>query len=273
VKNVAHFELEKVRNGANLPGNIAPEAEASPQLSIWTVIRASASTIPTRGQFNATRKPDNPMPDLSDKSIDELRSKWNGLSDLDRAQEIDTIRRSGVSIRRIARGLQRSESGLRHLLSCLEASAEDQDLARHNEISISKLSRRGRAAKEKRLAPPPEIVEARRNELARKAADLISNWITTEDHNGHHGKLIIERAIREIEEGERDHSFPAIPKHAATSPELIIRRCRPEGRHESGVARINWYGQWLSRWAYFAFEDPLIRNSALKKALDQQKKR
>ena len=57
------------------------------------------------------------MPDLSDDPVAQLRTRWADLSDLDRALEIGVIHRSGLSIRKIANGLQPSESLLRHLLA------------------------------------------------------------------------------------------------------------------------------------------------------------
>jgi len=117
------------------------------------------------------------MPDLSHDPIAQLRSRWADLHDIDRAREIDTIRRSDVSINQIARDLGRSSTLLRHLLLCLEASDEDQDLARRGQISTNELTRRGRAAKERSAEPPPEVLEAQGAESARNGADLICNWI------------------------------------------------------------------------------------------------
>ena len=51
-----------------------------------------------------------------DQAVEQLRHDWNQLSDPDRALGIDNIRKSGLSIRKIAKGLGRSEASLRHLL-------------------------------------------------------------------------------------------------------------------------------------------------------------
>ena len=180
------------------------------------------------------------MPSRSDNSIAELRSNWIELSDLDRANEINIIRHTNVSIRKIATGFQCSESLLRHLLNCLEASPQDQELARHNRISTNELVRRGKAAKEKRMAPPPDVVEAKREVSAREGADLICNWLAAGNFNCHHQEIIIERARDVIEECDRDLSLPAISKHSAIPPALIISRTKPTRPRGEGVALIDW---------------------------------
>jgi hypothetical protein len=226
-----------------------------------------------RGQFNAPKKADHSMSDLSHDLIVQLRSRWKDLHDLDRAREIDTIRRSGVSISQIGRELKISASLLRHLLLCLEASDKDRGLARRGKISTNELARRGQAAKKRRAEPSPEVLEAQRAESARNGAGLICNWIVREGLNGHHGKAIIEGASARLVVAERKHDRPAIPGHAGTPPDILIERYRPNQPPKGMVARISWYIHWLTRWVYFTFEDSIVRDRALKQALAIQRKR
>jgi hypothetical protein len=213
------------------------------------------------------------MPDLSRKSIAQLRSKWNDLHDLDRALEINTIHHSKVSFNEIARGLGRSPALIRHLLPCLDASAEDQDLARQGKMSTNKLAKRGLAARKRRTAPPPEVVEAPRPQSADEGADLICDWIDTESLNGHHGEVIIKGASDELFRAKWNHHLPPIAKHPPILPEVIIRHTKPKQPSGQGEARFNWYAKWLARWAYFTFEDPVVRDDALTQALKRQDER
>ncbi len=213
------------------------------------------------------------MPDLSHGSIALLDSKWNDLHDLDRAQAIKAILCPDISINQIARELKRSSALLRHLLVCLEASAEDQELARQGLMSTNKLAKRGLAARKQREEPSPEVVKAQREESTRVAVDLICDWIEAEGLNGHHGEAVIKGASDRIVVVQRNPNLPAVPKKVGILPEVLIRRHRPKQPPDGGVARINWYVLWLARWAYSTFEDPVVREDALKQALKRQDER
>lgn len=225
-----------------------------------------------RGQFNAPRKADNPMPDLSVDPIACLKSRWNDLHDLDRAQEIVAIHRSHVSFNQIARGLERSAALLRHLLPCLDASAEDQDLARQGQLSTNELAKRGLAARKRRTAPPPEAVEAPRPQSADEGADLICDWILEEPLSGLNRVQIIEDVLNERFAVHR--SRPALPGHAALPLTELIQRYKPNTRLHKNLdstdrrlEMLNEYTEWLDRWSFFAFKDSAIRDGALEQAL------
>jgi hypothetical protein len=209
------------------------------------------------------------MPDLSHDPIAQLRSRWVDLSDVDRAREIDTIHRSDVSINQIGRDLKISASLLRHLLLCLQASEEDQNLARRGQISTNELARRGQAAKKRRAEPPPAVVEARRKESASEGADLICNWILKEDLYGPDCIRIITDVCREFKIREENHSLPPLTKHASLPLNVLIQRSKPKRPIDAGEAALSWYAEWLCRWSFYAFEDAAVRDSALKQALER----
>jgi hypothetical protein len=215
------------------------------------------------------------MSDLSHDSIDLLRSKWKDLHDVDRAREIDIIRRSDVSINQIGRELKISASLLRHLLQCLEASDEDQDLARRGQISTNELVRRAKAAKERRAKspqkrraePPKEVVEAHREKSASEGADLICDWILKENLYGPDRIRIVKDVCREFKIREENHSLPPLTKHASLPLNVLIQRSKPKRPIDAGVAALSWYAEWLCRWSFYALEDPIVRDSALKQTL------
>jgi hypothetical protein len=226
-----------------------------------------------RGQFHSPGKADLSMPGPSKKPIALLKSRWNQLSDLERANEIETIQRSGISRRKIAAGLDRSESLLRHLLFCLQASEEDQNLARRGQISTSELSRRGRAAKKRRAEAPPEIVEAPRPKSADEGADLICDWILKEPLYTPNRVQIIEHVLDEKLAMQWRRSRPVLPDHASLPLTELIQRCEPNTPLEEtrdpidrNLKLLTEYTKWLDHRSSFAFEDPAVRDSALKQA-------
>jgi transposase-like protein len=79
-------------------------------------------------------------------AVNQLKNDWDPLRDLDRARAVAKIKQSGISIRQIAKRLDRGESGLRHLLLALQAPAADLVAARQGKLSTNDLVRRAKAA-------------------------------------------------------------------------------------------------------------------------------
>jgi hypothetical protein len=69
-------------------------------------------------------------------AVDKLKEDWDQLSVPDRALAVGKIRRSGFSIRQIARLIGRSESSLRYHLKTLHAPTADLAAARKRKISL-----------------------------------------------------------------------------------------------------------------------------------------
>jgi len=207
------------------------------------------------------------MPDLSEDPAAQLRTRWADLSDLDRALEIGVIHRSGLSIRKIANGLQPSESLLRHLLWCLEASAEDQDLARQGKISTNELVRRGQAAKGRPEEPPPEVVDTQRAVSDREGADLICNWILQEDTFRLNRKLIIEGVMDKLGRFQWAGWRPPVLKRRGLTYSQIIELSRPIDKTMRDLPIEAFYEKWLLIWVSAAIPDFEVRDAALKQAL------
>jgi hypothetical protein len=203
-------------------------------------------------------------------SISQLQSDWFQLHDLDRAQAIAAIRRSGTSIRQIALGLGFSESNLRHLLLCLEASPEDKDLARRNQISTNELARRAQAANMRRAERHREVVALEREEAARKAADLICHWLIKTGLHSPSCEMIVDEVRRQLATDEAAGIIPTISKPLDLTIDEIIRRRRPDDLNDPTMDTISWHAEWLLRWAYWAFPDDQVRWTALDIALEKQ---
>lgn len=66
----------------------------------------------------------------NDSALAQLRVAWPELTAVDRALAVGKIKRAGLSNRKIAMEIGKSESTLRRLLKCLLAPAADIAVAR-----------------------------------------------------------------------------------------------------------------------------------------------
>lgn len=185
-------------------------------------------------------------------SVDGLKCDWDQMHPLDRAKAIVSIRRSGISIRQIAKQVGRSEATLRHLLKTLLAPVQDLDLARQAAL------REAGCQKD-------------REQQALAGSRLICDWLWQHLFSGPSGAQIVEEARRLLIEAYYDGTLPTIdlPDHPVT-PAIIIERCKPKEPLDDSGTDIGWYGKWFARWVVFAFSDPEVRDDALDKALQQQ---
>lgn len=206
-------------------------------------------------------------------AIPHLKSKWMQLPSADRARAVAAIRRTGVSIRQIARDLEVSESNLRHLLKTLNAPPDDQALARQGKISTNELVRRGQATKRQLAVQKRELLEIKRTRSAQKGADQICKWILEEQICHPDGEWIIEEVRREFADRELDGSLSSFPTNAPLPLPELIGRCKPKRPHDGSASSNSWYAEWLCRWTFFAFRDSIVRDNALELALEQQWKR
>jgi DNA-binding transcriptional MerR regulator len=196
------------------------------------------------------------------------------LSDLDRAKAVRNLRDSGMSLNQIASQLQCSPSNLRHLLLALDAPVEDKILARRGEISTNELARRSRAAGKRRAARHREETGLEQAREARRAANSVSDWLAEEGMSGPLGEQVIEETRRDFADRELTGHMPQYPSGVPELPRKeLIQRCRPTTLPENNADYIDWYHQWLWRWAFVAFPDPVVRDDALELALQQQWKR
>jgi hypothetical protein len=217
-------------------------------------------------------------PNLS-QTISRLKSTWKKLTGVDRAQAVFDIRKNfNISNRKIAPRIGYSESYLRHLNWCLQASAEDQELGRRGEISTRELANRGKAGKKRHLEPPPEVVEALRVESADEGADLICNWVLKVSLCGPDRVRIIKDVLDEKLAMEWCRSRVALPDHAALPVTELIQRYKPKrqlDRNRNSIDQnltlLTEYAKWLDRWSFFAFKNPAVRDGALKQALRRLK--
>jgi lambda repressor-like predicted transcriptional regulator len=200
-------------------------------------------------------------------SIPQLQSDWFNLHDLDRAAAIRSIHSSGISIRQIAAQLHKSESSLRHILTALDAPAQDRILARCGQISTNELVRRSQAAGLRLAARHREEVELERARQIRKAADQICTWLAGIGLNKPNCEMIVDEVRRTF-----NLLAPAPPSPRASlelTVEQIIERTRPAELNDDSIDILNRFIHWLLRWTFWAFPDPTIRDHALDIALEK----
>lgn len=207
-------------------------------------------------------------------SVDPLKRDWEQLHPLDRAEAVARIRRSGISIRQIARQVGRSEATLRRLLVTLNAPAADLLLARQDKLSINELVRRAKAEAARRDAERQQDLETRRAESAKETAILICNWLAEEGVYGPDGERIIDDVRAEFAKRELYGNLPTYPSEVPIlSVQELIRRARPTQPRPDDATSIDWYHAWLFRWTFYAFPDTAVRDRALELALEAQWRR
>jgi len=203
-------------------------------------------------------------------SIAQLQLDWTNLHDLDRAATVRSLNESGLSIRKIASSLNKSESSLRRLLIALDAPAEDRLLARQGKISTNELVRRSEAAELKRDARAREETVRRQEEQAVKASVRICRWLRAECICGGNAEQVIEEVRRELYMTERQGRLKQPMKKANASIARIIELSKPKFAMGENAEFITWYAAWLFRWALSSFVDPVVRDKALDLAVQKQ---
>ena len=205
------------------------------------------------------------MPDAS-VAISNLQSRWQKLTDLDRARGVYAIHRAGTSLRALAKALNCSPSLLRHLLTALQAPAEDRSLALKGKISTNQLARRAKAAEAQRVAE-------HHAQEARKGCRVICDWIRSEGISGSYGESIVTEARRLLAVAESNRKLPK----GAASPDMpvaeIIRRCRPAGPVPDNAEFSSWAAHWLFLWTFYSMPESDVRLQAIDLALEYQGKR
>jgi transposase len=206
-------------------------------------------------------------------AIDQLKRDWDQLNDRDRARAVAKFRQSGMSIRQIAKQLNRGESGLRRLLLALQAPAADLIAARQGQLSTNELVRRSKAASVRRANRKREDEEHDREVKAVEGSKLICDWLRDEGVYGPDGEQILGDVLRELVAREMDGSLPTPPKNTGIRLTELIKRCRPNRPRDENAASNHWFAEWLFRWAFFALPDQVVLEDALSKAKEIQEHR
>ncbi len=209
-----------------------------------------------------------------DAAVEQLQLAWFQLCDVDRALAVRATNQSGLSIRGIARLLQRSESSLRNLLSALDAPPADLAAARQGMISTNELVRRAKAERQRREKKAQQAAEREGERQANEGAKLICDWLEKNRVSGPDGERIINQ-VRDkfIQAMMSNVPLPAISVPARRSAAELIELCRPKRPIPNDAENINWYADWLTWWVLYVFADPNARHQALDIALERQWKR
>jgi transposase-like protein len=203
-------------------------------------------------------------------AVADLHKNWATLNILDRARAVDAIHQTGTSLRQLAKSLGCAESLLRHLLQALQASPQDQELARYGKLSINELVRRSKAVQARQAAKDREELEIKRTQVAQRVCEDICNWLEENGINGIYGEQIVDEARRLLVMAEQDGKLPPYKTPPNTPLAEIIQRVEPHLFRNSDISVVGWFAAWLARWTYFAMPDSLVRDRALNLALDKQ---
>ena len=203
-------------------------------------------------------------------TVDDLKAKWAGLSDVDRALAVHALHSPGVSFRRLAAELGCGATLLRNLDKAAQASQADLDLARKGQISTRELLSRSKAAGQQRAAQDKEALSQKQTKAAQDGAVTIGRWLEEHQLSFAHGENIVDEARRILADTEYRGKLPPSTYMPSSVPVAeIIERMRPAPITPETL-EVAWYADWLARWAHFAFRDPVVRDRALSIALDRQ---
>ncbi len=206
-------------------------------------------------------------------TVEQLKQNWSRMHPVDRARATAKIKRSGTSIRQIAKQVGCSASLLGHLLAAFQAPAADILLARKGEITFNELVRRARSEKAKREISRRDIEQQKRSKKALKGATIICKWLVQTGLAGPSCETIIENVRRELAEREQQSALPPERATHLSTDEIIRRMKPPELKPDDDLSIDGWFQTWLCRWVFWAFPDSGIRSAALDVALERQWKR
>ncbi len=212
----------------------------------------------------------NRMKKHTHQNLSNLKSKWSGLCDLDRAEAIKQALDTGMSGRELEKALDISESLIRHLKPLVEALPEEKQQARRREISTRELKRRIADRKAAKAYKQEQSAEHARLKAAHQGFKHIMHWFNEDEKIAYpQAEQIVLEARRKLREAERD-GLPKEKAPAGLSVSEIIRHCdRAVPATTDDVNFIERYANWLALWAYHAMPDARVRDEALDIALDE----
>jgi len=210
-------------------------------------------------------------------AIAGLKADWHTLNDLDRAEAVLRIIRTGVSRRSLATALGVSESTIRLTLLLLEAGFDDQALFLESRISRNELLRRVKGispASEAEPASSPiekEVSKAEHNEEpvpwytgitdSAEACEEILEWFRRVPLRGFHIVQTLKEARTLLDRAEAADDLPRDRAPAGMSSTEIARCCQPN--REDFPSDVAWYARWLALSAFHIIPNDDVRRDAL----------
>lgn len=194
--------------------------------------------------------------------IADLQSRWFKLVDLDRAQEVEFIRRLGVSLGELATALNCSPSLLTHLLRAARASIEDRGLARKGLLSTRALVRLVQVDGVRRPAKHHEDIAFERERAALQGCHSIENWLAVHRVASPGQSLLIEnvRLYLAYKEGaglqNESECLATLPTDRIAVRSKLSEPMTKECDLNAGLVHR------FALWVLHAMPDPTVRQKA-----------
>ncbi len=201
------------------------------------------------------------MNDTMRSALADLRTRWFGLHDLDRARAVDAIHRTGISLKEIAAALHCSRSLLSHLVRAADAPVADRAEARWGKLSTRALVRRARAAGTRQRSRHREALAFEREQAAFEAARRISEWLAQQGLTAVDSNEVIRMALAmPVTTQWKDPALADVPLKE------ILDLGKPPLPETKGPRGNGWYARWLHGWTSIWLSDPRTRVRALEVA-------
>ena len=193
------------------------------------------------------------------QAIALLQTTWATLHFIERGYAVESLLKSGVSRRYLARELNCPESTLRCYGLALQAGATDIAMARRGAISLRGLVRgvTGRFLSS----------DARRTCDADTGAAAIVDWLDADPARKLSARKIIQEVILELGIAAQTGDLSSVPVSAPMDLPVMIERCRPN--QKDFELDIAWYARWMTIWVFHLIRAANVREQALNKALEQ----
>lgn len=199
-------------------------------------------------------------------AIADLRRRWHTLCDADRALEVQSMHRAGMSLGKLAGHLNCSRSLLSRLHRAAKASPEDLDRARRGEISTRELARRTDATGSRGISRHREGITFEIERAAVRGSRKIESWLSDAGGADTDRKQIIEQA--------RGYLFKTGRAARDQQENILVSMLFDEAERQHLLGRtvterqgsISWTALSLALWVLRGIPDHRIRARALELA-------
>lgn len=202
-------------------------------------------------------------PDLL-HGVEDLQSRWQTISDLDRSIAITPILAAGTSGRRLAAALGCGESLIRYLKQLPQASPEERSQLRAGHISTREVLRNIEARQELKADKARETKKAAKLRASERGAKQIMSWLRDEEIFPSYAEQIVIETRRKLAEAEMTNGFPKEePPVGMPVAEIIRRSGLAVPAVTDDISFVERFACWLALWTCHVMPNIQVRDSAL----------